>query len=126
MKNLIAAYIFIILYGFAMLRPVLPLIEYYANYDYIAEQLCENRDRPFLECNGKCYVAKEIQKTLPDSPIDSNSKLPKIDFTKYPVTPLDTFAYHLFSMDYNQKKGETFNSLKPQEYSSFLLRPPKV
>lgn len=41
-------------------RSFLPLLDYVINYDYISTQLCENRDKPELLCNGKCYVKKEL------------------------------------------------------------------
>jgi len=28
------------------------------NYDYIVNVLCENKDRPELQCDGKCYLSK--------------------------------------------------------------------
>ena len=31
------------------------------NRNYIARVLCENRDRPQLNCNGKCYLAKKLK-----------------------------------------------------------------
>lgn len=31
------------------------------NKKYIAEKLCENRDKPWLHCNGKCYFMKKIK-----------------------------------------------------------------
>ncbi len=31
------------------------------NRNYIAESLCENRDKPQLHCNGKCYLMKKLQ-----------------------------------------------------------------
>jgi hypothetical protein len=31
------------------------------NRDYIAKVLCENRERPQLNCNGKCYLAKKLK-----------------------------------------------------------------
>lgn len=31
------------------------------NRNYIAKVLCENRDRPQLNCNGKCYLAKKLK-----------------------------------------------------------------
>jgi hypothetical protein len=31
------------------------------NRKYIAEKLCENRSRPWLHCNGKCYFMKKIK-----------------------------------------------------------------
>jgi hypothetical protein len=30
------------------------------NRNYIATKLCENRDKPWLHCNGKCYFMKKI------------------------------------------------------------------
>jgi hypothetical protein len=31
------------------------------NQKYIAANLCENRDKPWLHCNGKCYFMKKIK-----------------------------------------------------------------
>src|ERR1700761_3957541 len=31
------------------------------NKTYIATKLCENRDKPWLHCNGKCYLIKKIK-----------------------------------------------------------------
>jgi len=31
------------------------------NKEYIATQLCENRDKPLLHCNGHCYFMKKIK-----------------------------------------------------------------
>ncbi|CAN5258199.1 hypothetical protein BH09BAC6_BH09BAC6_03960 [soil metagenome] len=31
------------------------------NRGYIAAKLCENRDKPWLHCNGKCYFMKKIK-----------------------------------------------------------------
>ena len=41
-----------------LLEPLWPLVEYMANYDYIVSVLCENRDAPEMNCNGKCYLSK--------------------------------------------------------------------
>jgi hypothetical protein len=31
------------------------------NRNYIAAKLCENRDKPWLHCNGRCYLVKKIK-----------------------------------------------------------------
>jgi hypothetical protein len=36
---------------------------YNVNKDYVANVLCENKDKPELNCCGKCYVRKQIRKT---------------------------------------------------------------
>lgn len=48
---------------FVVFRPLVPLVEYAVNYEYISQVLCINKNNPDLHCNGKCYVSKEIAKT---------------------------------------------------------------
>jgi len=31
------------------------------NKNYIATKLCENRDKPWMHCNGKCYFMKKLK-----------------------------------------------------------------
>ena len=31
------------------------------NQNYISSTLCENRDKPELHCNGKCYLMKKLK-----------------------------------------------------------------
>jgi hypothetical protein len=38
------------------------LAEFYLNRDYIAKNLCENRNKPQLHCNGKCHLKKQLKK----------------------------------------------------------------
>lgn len=45
------------------IRPLLPIANYIVNYDYIVENLCENKEKPEMMCNGKCYLSKELTKT---------------------------------------------------------------
>lgn len=41
----------------------LGLIAYYnINIEYIISELCENKDKPELKCNGKCYLKKKLGK----------------------------------------------------------------
>ncbi|GEN74991.1 hypothetical protein CHA01nite_07310 [Chryseobacterium hagamense] len=56
-------------------RPLIPLVEYAVNYDYIVETLCINKSRPELHCNGTCYLTREIAKNnAPESFPLSKSK----------------------------------------------------
>lgn len=45
-----------------LIKPILPVVDYIVNYDYIANQLCENKAKPELKCNGKCHLMKELAK----------------------------------------------------------------
>ncbi|MDM1553601.1 hypothetical protein PYS58_17830 [Chryseobacterium indologenes] len=60
-------------------RPVLPLINYAVNYDYIVKNLCEKKDIPQSTCKGKCYVEKELAKTEKQSNTSQTIKIAGLD-----------------------------------------------
>ncbi|GGH63615.1 hypothetical protein HNQ91_002485 [Filimonas zeae] len=37
------------------------VLEFYANQQYIAQKLCENKNKPQLKCGGKCQLHKKLQ-----------------------------------------------------------------
>lgn len=37
------------------------VLDYYVNRDYIAKNLCENRDKPTMNCCGKCQLKKKLK-----------------------------------------------------------------
>lgn len=60
---------------FMLLKPVLPVLEYVVNYEYISKVLCENKAKPKMHCNGKCHLMKELAKNAEEEkPISSNKK----------------------------------------------------
>lgn len=41
-------------------------LNYYANYDYFVNVLCENKDNPEKPaCNGKCHLKKQLDQQKP-------------------------------------------------------------
>lgn len=63
-------------------KPLWPVLDYAANYNYIVSELCENRDKPEMECNGKCYLIKELAKEASDN--DNNPLNNKVSKTEIP------------------------------------------
>lgn len=125
MKNQFFGIFFYLLYLLAMVRPLVPIMEYYANYDYIATVLCENKDRPYLECNGKCYLEKQLNKANHNNH-DHKSTIPQIDFDKYPISPLDQFTYQILTDEnVNGLVGWSSQYIQ-QEYLFSILRPPEA
>lgn len=45
-----------------LFKPLWPIVEYVGNYDYIVNVLCENKDKIALQCDGKCYLSKQLAK----------------------------------------------------------------
>lgn len=41
---------------------LLIIANYEVNKDYISKNLCENKAKPQMHCNGKCHLKKQLQK----------------------------------------------------------------
>ena len=86
MRKLIFTHLFLNLYILALIQPALPFIEYFINYDYISTELCENRDKPILSCNGKCYLEDQVNES--NNLLEHHEQvpmLPKVDLSAYPL-----------------------------------------
>jgi hypothetical protein len=118
--KLITGLFLILLYTVALLRPVAPLVDYVINQELITEEFCENKKLPELECNGKCYLAKQLKKVNPDqsNPIQLN-----INWNDYPIGFVSILKVNfektqkLKSNQYCIKKMGATNSYINQSYS---------
>ena len=94
MRKLIFTHLFLNLYILALIQPALPFIEYFINYDYISTELCENRDKPVLSCNGKCYLEDQVNES--NNLLEHHEQvpmLPKVDLSAYPLFVLFKSTY---------------------------------
>ncbi|GAA4888905.1 hypothetical protein GCM10023311_11090 [Flaviramulus aquimarinus] len=105
----------------AMLRPVQPYVEYVLNQDYIAEFLCVNKDKPKLQCNGKCYLVKELKKQQENEP---NSL--RVSLENYPIGFVNIFKINPFQSFIAFKKGAVFSYQKLYhfDYNYSAFQPP--
>ena len=53
--------------------------EYLLNKSYIAAVLCENKDKPMMHCNGKCYLSKQLKKQEKQEQNAPNGIMKKMD-----------------------------------------------
>jgi hypothetical protein len=125
MRNQVFGIFFYLLYLLAMVRPIIPIIEYHANYDYISSVLCENRDKPYLECNGKCYLEKQLKKTN-NTHQDHKSTVPQISFEDYPLSPLDIFSYQTKEFQELNTAYFLLKNIDSQDFLTTILKPPQL
>ena len=99
-------------------------VSFKINQDYIAKNLCENRAKPILKCNGKCQLMrklkqadKEEEKQTPQTIKEKLEVLYCLNQSNFNVSQ---------KLDFEVKK-QSFFGYKFQNYSSFqsnLFRPP--
>ncbi len=113
---------------FMLTKPLWPIAEYIVNYDYIVKNLCENKERPTLKCNGKCYLTKQLARESEGK--DKNPFQKKQSKTEIHHT---IFFQQLVIFDFKNVSENTFqNNYKTSEKLNSLLfakdiaPPPKI
>ena len=99
-------------------------VSFKINQDYIAKNLCENRAKPILKCNGKCQLMKKLKQA------DKEEEKQTPQTIKEKVEELYCLNQSNFNvsqkLDFEVKKQSLFGYTF-QNYSSFqstLFRPP--
>lgn len=60
MRTLISAFL-VVLFAWQLVLKAGVWLWYGFNRSYIASELCENRDKPEMKCNGQCVLAKRLK-----------------------------------------------------------------
>jgi len=115
--------------GFIMLvKPFWPVAEYIVNYDYIKNVLCENLDKPMLNCDGKCYLAKQLAKESQqdqENPFgEKNTKTETI--TSLFLESLPQINFGLYSYLFQQNNFGMDKVFIPMLLTSDISQPPEL
>lgn len=101
------------------------MVDYVVNYDYIAKELCENKLKPQLKCNGKCQLKKELAQTAEnEKPLSSDKKTVHTEIEWFfiqaiePLVPKQTFFH------YKKLIGDNYFNLYFHLNSCAIFHPP--
>ena len=118
-------YFIIIVTFFFLFRPIFPVLNYVVNYEYISNELCENKEKPELQCNGKCHLKAELAKaskdTVPASQETKNTVALEILF-------LETLCEYKFNRIFVEKEkvSISYSKLYFRLHSTGIFHPPTV
>lgn len=59
--NRIASILLVVIITLPSALKFTSVVNYLQEYDYYVNVLCENRDKPEMQCNGSCHLAKELK-----------------------------------------------------------------
>lgn len=86
------------------------------------EELCENKDKPELQCNGKCHLKKVAQTTG-----NENEPVKIVNFEELLLFKQDITDYKLQTNLYSLKlENFTYLNLYKFSYKSSCFHPPQV
>ncbi|MDN3706358.1 hypothetical protein QW060_04370 [Myroides ceti] len=117
----------LILSLFMLFKPILPVAEYVVLYDYIRNELCVNKDRPELKCNGKCHLKKEMAKA---SDSENSKEKHRFSSAENQIAVYHQIMYYpnpiFFLQELSKKILFGYNSIYTFSFSELIFRPPVV
>jgi hypothetical protein len=118
---------FLFVYTLVLLKPLFPLVDYAINKDYIAKNLCENRNKPKMNCNGKCHLMKQLKKASTGTTSEGNTTKNSQNQEEN-VFHISSFFY--FNIETSKSKLanhylNTFSNKLPSSYLADIFHPPK-
>nr|WP_298995529.1 hypothetical protein [uncultured Allomuricauda sp.] len=120
---LVIPFIFIML-----VKPLWPIAEYIINYNYIVTNLCENREQPQLQCNGKCYLFKllaEENRQQEDNPFENQQQNNELIQLVYYV-PQSDLQPTLVDIEQNITLWSYFDQMNTPPFINKPTPPPKT
>ncbi len=101
----------------------MPVINYLANYEYISQELCENKDNPEMHCNGKCYLYKQTR-AIQEEQEEKDATISEVLSLQY--TTSEAFTYELLSFEeMDQVCNFTYSENEYSVFSDCITPPPK-
>ena len=96
----------------------------------IAQEKCENKDKPAMKCNGKCYLAKQLKKLEAEELKNASSKkhnpfTGKIELQSCSILQIKPSIFSSFRSEHITH-FYTYASLHSKEHLSAIFHPPTI
>lgn len=126
-KNKLIAFSLILAFSWKLVAMVYVQVDFIVNQQEITAKLCENKEKPKLQCNGKCHLKKQLAKIdnsekKEDKKQHSNQsfKVEELFFNS-----LDNSVSSYFNYEIKSKKTYTYINLYHFQLNQNLKAPPQ-
>lgn len=118
--KLLSTYLLLVLFSIQTFETALISLNFTINQDYFAS-ICTNKDKPEMECNGKCHLKKQIKQHEEEKSSEENLTQKELQLF---VQCIDILKQNrIESHQQNQKIYK--EPLHPVQYSFDIFHPPK-
>ncbi len=98
-------------------------VDYQVRKAYIARYLCENRNRPELRCDGKCYLAKRLHAAQEQEQSQKGHELMRFLFELPFESPATEFVFSFNSLTHRVALP-AYTPPVPAEGAASIFHPP--
>lgn len=96
-------------------------ISYDLNKGFIAQELCVNKDKPDLNCEGKCYLKKQLNKAQDHKQERNSSQNSKLTIS-WSVADMNVTSLGLYQSQHNNLFAEVV--CNPSTFVKEIEHPP--
>lgn len=122
MKLISIAILFICVFA-ASFSNLLIIAAYNANQQYVASEFCVNKNNASMECNGHCYLSKQLaNQEKPSSPLNAKSN-EKFEVQLFCITLPENNPCLFQSKNVNVHKNQNFTA---QQFINTSFHPPQA
>lgn len=108
-----------------LVKPIVPVFQYVFDYQYISEVLCINKEKPELQCNGKCHLMKELAKASEDEkPTSSDKKNHHSEVEILFIEELNTFLIEQSTIVFDNQNTSVYSNLYSRLNCKTFFHPP--
>jgi hypothetical protein len=122
----IIAYLLFLAIMLPTLSPWGTIAYFNINRAYIARVLCENRARPKLNCNGKCYLAKKLKQQQDKKDKETTERVENTPIVQLFFAALSGFTFLPLTSFNKSKIRFRFQQQFYSSHLSPLFRPPQT
>jgi hypothetical protein len=102
------------------------LMSFKINQDYIAKNLCENREKPKMHCNGNCILMKKLKQAEQNEQKQNEQNLKeKYEVLFCQIVTNFSLRGNTFFAD-KKPLNSTYSSFVTSSFNSDIFRPPKL
>jgi hypothetical protein len=109
-----------------VLKPAWPVLDYIVNYTYIAKELCVNKAKPTMHCNGKCHLMKELAKAAENEKPSSDKKSSHTETEVLFCNAVLNFEPGAFIKVYSPKNKIQYTNLYSRIDTAAIFHPPTL
>lgn len=95
------------------------------NKKFISKNLCENRMRPEMECNGKCYLMKKLKQVEENDKKQDREHILKNLEISFIIKPQQINFHKVYEVQLIKRRFSTFSSFYSNEYTRSIFHPPQ-
>jgi len=96
------------------------------NQKYIAEKLCENKDKPWMHCNGRCYLMNKVKQAEENEKKQANKDLRTNLQITWCINFSNAVSKSCFKDSIAQRFKIHYSYHYTNQYNASIFRPPKM